>query len=422
MMQSAVRTKTAAHNPTIHDAAGYRVAPVQMEPKQRIRILHSVGHLLRGGIETWLYQIIKTLDTEQFEHHVLVRTAQEESFTAEFRRAGVQVIPCSHFKNPITYAQEFRRIVRQYGPYQILHVHGSNPNGLMALLLAKPLGIGATIVHSHNDVRPLLNRRGPLYRAYVGLTLRLLRGCSDQGLAASVLAAESMFGKSWMNDKRRRLLYYGIDFKPFAEPRDAAIRAELGIPSDAFVIGHVGRFHEQKNHELLVEIASELINRDSCIHFLLIGEGELRARIAEAIQRRGLSGHFTFVPDSLSVPRLMVSAMDCFVFPSRYEGLGLVAVEAQAAGLPCLLSDRVPEEAVVDPNLVNVLKLEDGAKQWADKIMEMKHGGSKSDSANHLRAFEESCFNLGQNALILAAVYRSMSRQPSQLRNFGLAT
>jgi glycosyltransferase involved in cell wall biosynthesis len=364
---------------------------------------------LRGGIETWLYETIKALQPEEFEHHLLVRTAKNESFTDAFKQAGVKVIPCLSYQNPIKYALNLRRIVRENGPYQILHVHGSNPNGLLALLLAKRLGISSTVVHSHNDLRPLLERRGAMYRLYVDSTLKVLRRFSDCGLAASARAAESMFGDSWQKDNRFRLLFYGIDFRPFAEPRDRRLRFELAIPADAFVVGHVGRYHEQKNHELLVDIAEEVIRRDSTTHFIFIGDGELRSTITSDIERRGLSNHVTFIPDTLSIARYMRSAMDCFVFPSRYEGLGRVAVEAQAAGLPCLLSDRVPRESIVDPDLVQVLRLEEGAEAWAEAILRTRNRTPVTDITTHLNLFNRSGFNLDRNTQILADLYRAMA-------------
>src|SRR5215813_10978712 len=119
-----------------------------------VRILHSVGHLLRGGIEMWLYQMIRRLD--QYEHHVLVRTAEEEPFTAGFREIGVRVLSCLNYANPPKYFKNLRAVVQQNGPYDILHVHGSNPNGLLAMFFAKRLGIPSTLIHSHNDLSPLL--------------------------------------------------------------------------------------------------------------------------------------------------------------------------------------------------------------------------------------------------------------------------
>jgi glycosyltransferase involved in cell wall biosynthesis len=374
--------------------------------KPRIRILHSVGHLLRGGIETWLYQTLPRLNANRFEHHVLVRTEKEEPFTEAFRRAGIRVVPCLNYGNPVKYASNLRRVVAQNGPYDILHVHGSNPNGLLALLFAKALGISNRIVHSHNDVRPLLKSRGILYKSYVGLTLQGLRFIPDCGFAVSTLAAESMFGRFWQKDPRWKLLYCGVNFEPFAEPPDPNLRKRLHIPEDAFVVGHVGRFHEQKNHEFLVKIAHEAVTRRPNTHFLLIGDGPLRNSIAAEFERRGLSHNVTFIPDTLEVPRIMLSAMDCFVLPSRYEGLVLVSVEAQAAGLPCFLSDCITKEAIVDTKLVKMLRLEDSAESWANAIQNSRK--QRVRGPQHLKQFYASQFNLEKCAASISSTYESL--------------
>jgi glycosyltransferase involved in cell wall biosynthesis len=376
-------------------------------PKQRIRVLHSMGHLLRGGIETWLYQMLQKFDVHRFEHHILVRTAEEEPFTQAFREAGFRVLPCLNYANPVKYRANLRRVIEQNGPYDILHVHGSNPNGLLALLFAKQLGFSAAIVHSHNDVQPLLEKRGPAYRAYVGLTLQGLRKLADRGFACSILAAESMFGRAWKEDKRWQLLYYGIDFESFAQPPDPNLRKGLGIPEDAFVVGHVGRFHEQKNHEFLVRIADALITKCPEARFLLVGNGDLRDKTVSELRKRGLARNVVLVADTTSMPQFMLSAMDCFVLPSRYEGLPLVSVEAQAAGLPCVFSDRITRELAVDPKLVKFLSLEDSPELWSDAILEGK-GRRVRDSREHLKQFHASKHNLDRCASLLRETYESL--------------
>jgi glycosyltransferase involved in cell wall biosynthesis len=232
---------------------------------------------------------------------------------------------------------------------------------------------------------------------------------ADFGFAASVLAAESMFGTRWNGDKRWELLYYGVDCKPFAKPRDAAMRGRLGIAEKAFVMGHVGRFHEQKNHDFLIEIVQAAVALCPEVHCLLIGEGPLRPEITAEIHRRDLQSHFTFVPDTLAVSDYMTSVMDCFVFPSRYEGLGLVAVEAQAAGLPCLISDRVPSEAIVDPALVRVLSLDRPAGEWAKATLDLQNLQRDSYNSAALARVEESRFNLDHCISTLRARYMELA-------------
>ena len=109
-----------------------------LQPAARpVRVLHSVGHLLRGGIEKWLYQTLPPQVSRHCEHHIMVRTKDEEAFTSAFRQAGIPVLACANFRNPIRYARDFKRLVRENGPYDILHVHGSSFSGLLTLALAR---------------------------------------------------------------------------------------------------------------------------------------------------------------------------------------------------------------------------------------------------------------------------------------------
>jgi glycosyltransferase involved in cell wall biosynthesis len=383
----------------------------------RIRVLHIMGHLLRGGIEVWLYQMIQRLDPSRFSHHILVRTDAEEAFTGSFRQAGARVLPCLHYKNPLRFAWNFTSVVRRNGPYDIVHVHGTSLSGLLCLLLARLVGIEAVIVHSHNDISPLLGTSRLHYRLYCRIVGYFYKSIPDLGFACSERAAVSMFGKHWRKDYRFRLLYYGIDFAPFALARNTELRKTLGIPDDAFVVGHVGRFHEQKNHAFLLDVAAEAARYSPNIHFLLIGDGPLRPEVQGEIGRRGLARHFTIVTDTTAVASYMTGAMDCFLLPSRYEGLGLVAVEAQAAGLPCLLSDRIPSEAIVDHSLVRVLSLEGVASDvWAAALLQIKEAGPRRCAPDHLDIFRASRFNADACAGDLASVYRNI-RGPQNLKS-----
>ena len=381
-----------------------------LPPLRKTRILHCVGHLLRGGIEMGLFNLLTSDSGRAFEHHVLVRTAKEEAFTAEFRAAGIPVHACTSYRNPVRYALDLRKLVQQSGPYDILHVHGSSFSGLLTLAFAKWCGIRWKVVHSHNDVRPPLANAGRVGRGYVRAVLAAYRWLADSGVAASTLAAESMFGVDWKKDPRWQLFYYGIDCRPFRKPSDPHLRRELGIPDSALVLGHVGRFHEQKNHFFLLDVVEATVRIDPSVICLLIGDGPLRAEFANQVHRRQLDAHFVFVPDTLSVAAYMTSVMDCFVFPSKYEGLGLVAVEAQAAGLPCILSDRVPAEAIVDPSIVTVLSLESGVATWAFAALKAL-GGPATSRLHALQQVEESRFNMTLSASTLAHLYRQIATQ-----------
>ncbi len=172
-------------------------------------------------------------------------------------------------------------------------------------------------------------------------------------LAASVMAAKSLFGPSWQTMPGASLLFYGIDLKPFDVPvKREENRAALNLVADDFVVGHVGRFVPQKNHDLLLRIHQELLKLEPKTKLLLLGKGPLEEPVRATAQALGLSSSIRFAGVRDDVPQLMLGAMDVFALPSIYEGLGLVAIEAQAAGLPTILSSSVPPEADLGGGLV----------------------------------------------------------------------
>lgn len=377
---------------------------------KKVRVLHSVGHLLRGGIENWLFQTLTRQPKSIFEHHVLVRTIDEEAFSDSFRQAGISVLPCPNYHNPLRYAHDLKNLIKEHGPYDILHVHGSSFSGLLTLCFGKAFGIRKTIVHSHNDVRPLLQNSGFFYTCYARAVTTAYCLLGDRGLAASILAAESMFGMKWKQNPNWRLLYYGIDCIPYHHKVDPTLRTRLGIPQEAYVVGHVGRFHPQKNHEFLIEVIHEARDLDPQIHCLLIGDGPLLETVRSEIRSRGLTQNFTMITDTTAISDFMISAMDCFLFPSLYEGLGLVAVEAQAAGLPCLLSNRIPHEATVNPSLVKWLSLECSPAKWARQILEFKDTAPIRDETSFTQV-ENSRFDIERCVNSLQLQYMELARE-----------
>jgi glycosyltransferase involved in cell wall biosynthesis len=374
---------------------------------RKIKILHSKGHLYRGGIEGWLHEVARRLDPEHFEHHVMVWTDAEEPYTADFRSAGVHVHSFPMYKNPARFWNEFNRFVRATGPFDILHTHGTHYHGFV-MLVAKLAGIPVRVAHSHSDIRVMLKQSGLPYKVYAAVGNRLLRSLATAGIAVSTPAAEAMFGPSWGNDARWKIQPCGIDLTPFAIAPDLTLRDELGIPAGRFVIGHVGRFEPVKNHQFILDIAEELVPLCDNAHFLLVGDGSLRGQFIRDIENRNLTSRFTLLQDCRTVPKHMISAMDAFVFPSLHEGLGIVSIEAQAAGLPCLMSTNVPAEAAFDCSLGRRLSLDNGAAHWAAALAELPRRASVPDPARRDR-FEQSEFNITHSTAKLALFYESLT-------------
>ncbi len=239
------------------------------------------------------------------------------------------------------------------------------------------------------------------------------------GLAVSRCAADSLFGANWPSDPRFRISYCGIDLAPFRAQADRkAVRGEFNIPENAFVVGHVGRFDYQKNHKFLIEIFAALAKRKPEARLLLIGEGPLRPKIEAQVAQAQLRERVIFAGPRPDVPRLMTAAMDAFVFPSHFEGLPLVLLEAQAAGLPCLLADTVAEETRVNSALVRRLSLSQTPETWCDELAALCHStaGQSLESRSRQEAvsvIEQSPFNIEVGVTRLQGFYRGEQNAPS---------
>lgn len=343
------------------------------ESKRQIRVLHVVGGMNRGGVETWLMHILRNIDRERFKFDFLVHTSKPCAYDEEIRELGSRIIPCLVPSKPWCYAMNFARIMTEYGPYDVVHSHVHHYSGFV-LWLAKRAGVPILIAHSHNDTSGIDFNARILRKTYLSSMKDMIRKHATTGLGCSVKASVALFGTEWEKDRRWRILHYGVDLNAFEQEVDeVAVRGKLGIPSDAFVVGHVGRFSEQKNHIFLLDIAEYLVKQVPDVRLLLVGDGELRKNIERKVAQLGLIDHVVFSGLSSDVPRLMMGAMDAFLFPSLYEGLGLVLIEAQAAGLPCIFSDIIPKEVDAVPSLLYRVGLDQPAQRWAEIVVAAKN-------------------------------------------------
>ena len=371
---------------------------------RKLRILHVVGGMSTGGIETWLINVLRSIDRSRFHIDFLVHTDQQCFYDEEIRALGGRVIPCLNLRsNPWQYSRNFSKILQQEGPYDIVHAHVHHFSGLV-LKLAYHAGVPIRISHSHlstSGVRLKIARK-----LYLVLMNRWIRLYSTVGLAASCQAAADLFGCNWQQDPRYQILFCGIDITPFKENLDRfTIRAELGIEPETLVIGHVGRLEAQKNHQFLIEIAVKVAQQQPNMCLLLVGEGSLRFQLEEQVRELGLGDRTIFTGARSDIPRLMLGAMDVFVMPSLYEGLGLALVEAQAARLPCIVSDVIPSEADLVGDLICRLSLSTSPATWAKMILEMKHKSLSQSTV--LSIVENSPFNLTVSNQNLIKIYQS---------------
>ncbi len=375
-----------------------------MNATRPLRILQVVGNMNRGGTETWLMNVLRHLDRDRYRMDFLVHTTNPGAYDDEARRLGAGIVTCTHPSRPHVYAGNFLRQVRAAGPYDLVHSHVHHYSGFV-LKLARLAGIAGRIAHSHSDTSRIQHEARPMRKLYYALARRWIRRNATLGLAASGAAAAALFGADWQARRRCEVLFCGIDLSPFQTPVDrAAVRAELGVPRDAFLIGHVGRFVAIKNHAFLVDVASALATTVADAHLVLVGEGPLRPAIEAQVARSPIANRVHFAGARSDVPRLL-GALDVFVFPSQYEGLGLAAVEAQAAGVPCVIADTVPGEADAIPCLVRRLALTQPAVAWAEAVRQCRTLPADSTRADSWRDLSGTAFDIRLSAKRLTDRY-----------------
>jgi len=374
-------------------------------PSRAIRILHVVGGMNRGGIETSLVKFLHQMDRDRFHSDIMVHVDQPCAYDDEVRQLGSHIIPCLSPAQPLRYAANFRRVLEEYGPYDIIHSNVHHFSGYI-LKLAHAAKIPIRIAHSHTDITSLSSQNTWRRSLYLKLMQWWIKRYATIGFAASEKAAESLFGKHWRTDPRWQVLLCGIDVTPFRHLGDTSmIRTELNIPADAFVIGHVGRFVEVKNHDFILKIAAQVVRREPKIYLLLVGDGPLRPLIEQEVVRQSLTDRVIFAGVRSDIPQLMQGAMDVFLFPSRYEGLGIALIEAQAAGLPCVISDVIPPESDVVKPLVQRVSLTQSAEIWTEAILSQRYIQPQNQGMNPLELVENSPLNIVKCIQKLEATY-----------------
>ena len=315
-----------------------------------------------GGVEAVIMNYYRHIDKTEVQFDFVMHKGSNSDYIAEVKSMGAKVYEVTPYSNPIRFIQEVYSIIKK-GNYQIVH---SNMNALSVfpLFAAYLAGVPVRILHNHST-----DTKAEPLRTFVKHLLRpFARLFANKYWACSKLAGEWMYGKQAVADGKVTIINNAIDLKQFAfdEAKRDKLRKELGL-QDCFVIGHVGRFMKQKNHDFLVDIFAEVVKKQDNAKLLLIGDGPLREQIENKVKTLGLDEMVIFTGVRSDVADLY-NAMDVFVLPSFYEGLPVVGVEVQANGLPFLCSSNVTKEILISDR-IELVELEKGAKAWAEKIL-----------------------------------------------------
>lgn len=333
------------------------------------RILCLVSSMDAGGAETFLMKLYRNMDRSLYQMDFAVNVKESAFYDEEILTMGGKI----HYIPPKTkdlkgFTKGLYNLVKDEKYQYVLRVT-SNSIGFYDLLVAKKAGVKVCAARSSNSS----DGGRVLVRVVNRLARLLFLRYVDVMIAPSDLAAEYTFGKRMVKKGKVHFLKNAINLNEFSYSEDfrKEIRQELGL-KDEFLIGHIGRFAEQKNHRFLIDIFEKVLKDIPEAKLLLVGEGELRKDIERYVSEKNIQDSVIFAGIRKDIAKIL-SAMDVFVLPSLYEGMPNVIVEAQATGLPCVIADTITREADLT-GLVEYLSLDD-TKQWSVEICDLSRNG-----------------------------------------------
>ncbi|MGB5824672.1 MAG: glycosyltransferase family 1 protein [Proteocatella sp.] len=328
-----------------------------------IRILHVLGRLDMGGAEILIMNWYRNIDRSKIQFDFIIHTEEKCFFEEEIRLLGGKIFRVPRYIgiNHFEYKKSWEDFFEKNNSYKIVHGHMRSTASIY-LKIAKRYRV-ATIIHSHST------SSGSGISSIAKNILQFpVRYVADYLFACSKNAGEWLYGKRMCKKEKFHIIKNAINIEKFMFNNEIRLnkRTELKL-EDKFVVGHIGRFDYPKNHVFLIEIFNEIYKLNNKSVLLVVGDGELRSKIEDKLNKLGLSDNAIFTGNQLDVSDLL-QAMDVFVFPSLYEGLGIVTIEAQAAGLPCIVSAAVPKEETKITDLIKYISLKCDASNWAKEV------------------------------------------------------
>ena len=363
-----------------------------MQKDKPIRVAQVLNRMDSGGIEAVVMNYYRHIDRDQVQFDFYFAEGSAFPQREELERLGAGIFPVPAYSRPLAYHRALRRAFKSRR-YPIVHAHLSTMS-VFALFAAWRAGVPVRICHNHSTAH-----WGEGKKTLLKYILRPFNKLfATDYFACGEKAGRWMYGDRCFEAGKVRIMPNAIETERFTYDPAARqrLRGELHIPADAFVVGHVGRFMYQKNHAFLLRVFRQLLEQRQNAWLLLVGEGELLEQTRAQAQRLGLADRVCFTGARADVNKLY-SAMDVFCLPSFYEGLPVVALEAQANGLPCVFSDRMTREVLLSRSAVR-LPFND-QKLWALSLLEEDRLLQPESSlrfdvdsqANEMETFYRSC-------------------------------
>lgn len=331
-----------------------------------MRILHIIPGY-GGGISSFVKNLASGSTDGAIVNDVIGFTGYPDDFSKVIKdQNGHYYTMYSFHRNPLRALQQYSEVLRS-NKYDILHCHISGYKGLIFKVVAHRLGIERIIVHAHRTSDEKINW---VHGLSVWGSRMITKFLATDFVACSRMAGDFIFGGDIVKGESVLLLPNSIDLvtwtRQIEEKRKQELRIELNIPEESLVLGHVGRFNLQKNHCFIIDILAEL--KEQGVQFICLfgGDGELREGVQALVSQKELEEHVRFLGFRKDIEDIM-KLFDIMLLPSLYEGLPTVAIEAQAAGIRCILSDTITKEADMGFKIVDYCSIND-IDEWVNRV------------------------------------------------------
>ncbi len=362
----------------------------------KIRVAHIIGKWVGGGVESVVMNYYRNIDREKVQFDFICDSDSTNIPYDEIEDLGGRVFLVPPYQKLFSYIKALKKIFKEEN-YKIVHSH-INTLSIFPLYVAKKADVKTRIAHSHSTTNNKEFKRNLMKQ-----TLKHFSKLNaTHYFACSEVAGRYLFGDKTYNEGKITIINNAIDLDKFKydEAKRKEKRVELNIKNNTLVIGHIGRFMTQKNHEFLINIFKEIQEKEKDSILLLIGQGPLQDRIKAKVKELGLNGNVKFLGQRKDVSELY-QAMDVFVLPSLYEGLGLTLIEAQCSNLPCVVSNYVPNEVKLNENLL-FLDLECSKTKWSYAINSLFKNNKRSSLVNEKII---NNYNINNEAIKLTEFY-----------------
>lgn len=374
-----------------------------MEKRQEpIRVAQIMGKWLGGGVESVVMNYYRNIDRNKVQFDFICDDDSTRIPTEEIEKLGGKVILIPPYQKVFKYHKTLKKVLQE-GQYTIVHSH-INALSVFSLWAAKSAGVPVRIAHSHSTS----NKKEWKKTLLKNILRPFSKVFATDYFCCSELAGRWLFGNKTYDQGKVYLLNNAIDVDKFKydEKIRKEKRKELNIKDNQLVIGHIGRFVQQKNHEFLIGIFNEIYKQNKNTILLLAGDGPLKKDVQNKVKELGLEKNVQFLGQRDDANELY-QAMDAFVLPSLYEGLPVVGVEAQAAGLPCFFSTDMTKETKI-LSTTRFIELMYSPKQWANTILKELKNIERIDTSKKLT---DKNFNITVEAEKLKRQYDVFNRR-----------